>query len=70
MPALSFAATVDSAESDLARHSSEALSLWFGEDTVRDAGGPSGPSPKIPVWTWLILVAVLAFFFEGVLLRK
>ncbi len=70
VPALSFAATVDSAESDLTRHSAEALTSWFGEDTVRDAGGPTGPSPKIPVWTWLILVAVLAFFFEGLLLRK
>ncbi len=70
VPSLSFAATVDSAESDLTRHTSEALTAWFGEDTVRDAGGPSGPSPKVPVWTWLIMAAVLAFFFEGVLLRK
>lgn len=70
LPSLSFAATLDSAESDLTRHTPEALSLWFGEDTVRDGGGPSGPSPKVPLWTWLILLAVLAFFFEGVLLRK
>ncbi len=69
-PALSFAATLDSAESDLTRHNSDALTQWFGEDSVRDASGPSGPSPKVPVWTWLILTAVLAFFFEGVLLRK
>jgi len=70
IPSLSFAATVDSAESDLSRHTPDALAAWFGEDTVRDAGGPSGPSPKVPVWTWLIVIAVLAFFFEGVLLRK
>lgn len=70
VPALSFAATLDTAESDLTRHSPEALAQWFGEDTVRDAGGPSAPGPKVPIWTWLILAAVLAFFFEGVLLRK
>ena len=70
VPALSFAATLDTAESDLARHPPEALAQWFGEDTVRDAGGPSGPAPKVPLWTWLILATVLAFFFEGVLLRK
>lgn len=70
LPSLSFAATVDAAESDLARHPGDALARWFGEDTVRDAGGPSGPAPKVPVWTWLIALAALAFFFEGVLLRK
>lgn len=70
LPSLSFAATVDAAESDLARHPGDALARWFGEDTVRDVGGPSGPAPKVPVWTWLIALAALAFFFEGVLLRK
>jgi hypothetical protein len=70
VPALSFAASLDSAESDLTRHSSETVAQWFGEDTVRDAGGPSGPAPKVPLWTWLIIAATLAFFFEGVLLRK
>ncbi len=70
LPSMSFAASLDPAESDLARHSPAALTSWFGEDAVRDAGGPSGPTPKVPVWTWLILVAVLAFSLEGVLLRK
>jgi hypothetical protein len=66
--ALSFAATLDPAASDLSRHEPEALTAWFGEDAVKT----SGPSSErhTPVWTWLLVVAVLAFFFEGVLLRK
>jgi hypothetical protein len=36
---------------------------------VRLAGG-SGPENATPLWTWLLSVAVLAFFFEGVLLRR
>jgi hypothetical protein len=67
---LSFAATLDASESDLSRHPADALTQWFGEDTVRDAGGGSGAQPKVPLWTWLIALAVVAFFFEGVLLRK
>jgi hypothetical protein len=26
--------------------------------------------PKVPLWTWLIVAACAAFFFEGTLLRK
>lgn len=70
LASLSFAASLDAAESDLTRHTADALTQWFGEDTVRDTGGPSGPSPKVPMWTWLIVLTAVAFFFEGVLLRK
>jgi hypothetical protein len=69
LDSLAFAATLDAAASDLSRHSVEALAGWFGEDAVKTAGG-GGERAKTPVWTWLIVLAVVAFFFEGVLLRK
>lgn len=66
---LAFAAALDPAESDLARIDPAALEAWFGEATVtRGEGGDDAPA--VPLWTWLIAAAALAFFFEGVLLRK
>lgn len=67
--ALSFVATLDPAASDLARHEPEALTGWFGEDVVKTVG-ESGGDRRTPLWTWLLLTAVVAFFFEGLLLRK
>jgi hypothetical protein len=26
--------------------------------------------PEVPVWTWLIVAAAIAFFLEGTLLRR
>lgn len=69
LASLAFAATLDPAASDLSRHGADALAGWFGEDVVKTAGG-GGEREKTPVWTWLIAVAVVAFFFEGVLLRR
>ena len=66
---LSFVATLDPAASDLSHHEPEALTGWFGEDVVK-AGGESGSDRRTPAWTWLLLTAVVAFFFEGLLLRK
>lgn len=65
----SFAVTLDPAASDLTRHSVEAVTAWFGEDVVRLAEGQQ-TDRRTPVWTWLLLVAALAFVGEGVLLRK
>lgn len=69
LPSLAFAATLDPAASDLSRHPVDALSNWFGEDVVKTAGG-GGERARTPLWTWLLGLAVLAFFFEGVLLRR
>jgi hypothetical protein len=68
LPALAFAATLDPAASDLARHEPEAVATWFGEDVVRAAGG-SAADRRTPLWTWLLVTAALAFFLEGVVLR-
>lgn len=67
--ALAFAATLDPAGSDLSRHELEALTGWFGEDVVKAAGESAG-GHRTPLWTWLLLAAIVAFFFEGLLLRK
>lgn len=66
---LSFAVAIDAGASNLSRHSLEALSEWLGEESVRTAG-TGGPESSTPLWTWLIMLAVIAFFFEGLLLRK
>jgi hypothetical protein len=66
---LGFAVAIDPGASNLARHSLEALSEWLGEESVRTAGS-GGPESSTPLWTWLITLAVIAFFFEGLLLRK
>lgn len=66
---LGFAASIDPAASNVSRHSLESLTEWLGEDSVRTVG-EAGADRSTPVWTWLIFAAVLAFFFEGVLLRK
>jgi hypothetical protein len=69
VPALSFAATLDPTESDLNRVPQDTLTAYFGEDTVKASTGDAD-KPAVPLWTWLILAACLAFFFEGTLLRK
>ncbi len=69
MPALAFAATLDPAESDLTRLPQDALAAYFGEETVK-ASSADAERPPVPLWTWLIVAAAMAFFFEGTLLRK
>ncbi len=59
---------LDPAESDLSRHKPEALTHYFGEETLKTASG--GTDQRTPFWTWLIVLAAVAFFFEGVLLKS
>lgn len=67
--ALAFAVSLDPAASDLARHEPEALNAWFGEDVVKTVG-VSGAPRSTPLWTWLLVLVVVAFLLEGVLLRR
>lgn len=69
IPPLSFAAQLDPTESNLARVDLDALSAHFGEETVQASAG-AAERPAVPLWTWLFVVAAVAFFLEGVLLRK
>jgi hypothetical protein len=69
VPSLAFTVQLDPAESDLTRLKPQELSDYFGEEAVRQGAG-TGAERSTPLWTWLILIAAVAFFFEGVLLRK
>lgn len=66
---LAFAAALDPAASDLTHHEPDALTAWFGEDLVKTAGLVGGER-RTPLWTWLLMAAVIAFFLEGLLLRR
>jgi hypothetical protein len=69
IPELSFAAGLEPSESDLTRLTPEELSAYFGEETMRASVADAQPQ-HVPFWTWLIVGAAVAFFLEGVLLRK
>lgn len=69
LDSLAFAASLDPIASDTTRVRSEELAAWFGDDVVKTAGG-GGTERRTTLWTWLLLTAVMAFFFEGALLRK
>jgi len=69
IPELSFAAVLDPSESDLGRIRPDELTAYFGQGVMKDSG-PDGKQRHLPFWSWLIVAAALAFFFEGVLLRK
>ena len=63
-----FTAALDPADSDLTRLDEAQLQAYFGEEAVR---GPAGTAERrVPLWTWLVVGAALAFFLEGLLLRK
>jgi hypothetical protein len=66
---LSFAVRLDASESDLTRIPKAQLSSYFGEAAVK-AATASTEQPKMPLWTWLIALGAVAFFCEGLLLRK
>jgi hypothetical protein len=71
IPSHTFAALLDPSESDLTRISPDELSAYFGqEDVVKGSAGDAQKEHRVPFWSWLIVAAAMAFFFEGVLLRN
>jgi hypothetical protein len=68
LPASQFAVTLDPADSDLTRLDEAQLQAYFGEEAVRGPGGTA--DRRVPIWTWLVVTAAMAFFAEGMLLRK
>lgn len=68
VPSLSFAVSVDAAESDLQRLKPDELKAFFGDEAVKGTGSSS--ESRAPIWTWLIVAAVIAFFAEGLLLPR
>ena len=68
-PALSFAVWPDPRESDTRRLQPSELTAWFGGEAlarVASDGKPAG-SRQVPLWSWLLLLAVGAFLAEGLL---
>jgi hypothetical protein len=73
LPELSFVAVVDPAESDTSRYGEQELAEHFGAGGHASvAGGAEVVLPHMgtPLWTWLLVAAVLAFIGEGVLVRR
>lgn len=68
LPALQFAVALDPSASDLTRLRMNELSAYFGEASVQSMAATF--APPVPLWTWLLLAAVVAFFLEGTLLRS
>ena len=68
VPGSQFAVTLDPADSDLTRLDEGQLQAYFGEEAVRGPGGTA--DRRVPIWTWLVVTAAMAFFAEGLLLRK
>jgi hypothetical protein len=69
-PALAFAVWPDPRESDTRRLEPSELTAWFGGEAharVAAAGG-APESRQLPLWSWLLLLAVAAFLAEGLLL--
>ena len=68
-PTLAFAVWPDPRESDMRRLEPSELTAWFGgESHARVAGDrPAREGRDIPLWSWLLVVAVAAFLAEGLL---
>jgi hypothetical protein len=69
-PALAFAVWPDPRESDTRRLEPSELTAWFGgEAHARVAADGRAPENRqLPLWSWLLLLAVAAFLAEGLLL--
>jgi hypothetical protein len=69
-PALAFAAWPDPRESDTRRLEPAELTAWFGGEALARVAseGAGGGSREVPLWSWLLLVAVAAFLAESLLL--
>jgi hypothetical protein len=71
-PKLSFAVLPDPRESDTARLDPAELTAYFGGAThakIAGDGRGAGEGRTIPLWSLLLIVAIGAFFAEGLLLR-
>ena len=69
-PALAFAVWPDPRESDTRRLEASELTAWFGgEAHARVAADGRAPEERqLPLWSWLLVLAIAAFLAEGLLL--
>jgi hypothetical protein len=68
-PALAFAAWPDPRESDTRRLEPAELTAWFGGEALARVAsdGRQAADRQVPLWSWLLLLAVAAFLAEGLL---
>ncbi|GEJ57600.1 BatA domain-containing protein [Anaeromyxobacter diazotrophicus] len=67
-PRLAFAALPDPRESDTARLDPQELTAWFGgEGHARVASDAAQGPRRIPLWSILLALGIVAFFAEGLL---
>jgi hypothetical protein len=69
-PALAFAVWPDPRESDTRRLEPSELTAWFGGEALArvSADGRAPEDRQLPLWSWLLLLAIAAFLAEGLLL--
>jgi hypothetical protein len=68
-PRLAFAVWPDPRESDTRRLEASELTAWFGGASHAKVAGErsAGEGRQVPLWSWLLLVALAAFLAEGAL---
>jgi hypothetical protein len=66
-PALAFTAVPDARESDTRRVDAAELTAWFGGAEHARVAEDARAERPIPLWSVLLVVALAAFFLEGVL---
>ncbi len=69
-PDLSFAVGYDPIESDTTPIDRKLLASRFGASAVREVAASGAPGRRAPLWTELLALVAVAFFFEGVLLKR
>jgi hypothetical protein len=69
-PGLAFAVRADPRESDTRRLEPAELTAWFGGEALARVAQDGKPAVRheVPLWSWLLLLAVAAFLAEGLLL--
>jgi hypothetical protein len=66
-PTLAFAVVPDPREADTRRVDPAELTAWFGGESHAQVAAEARPEREVPLWSILLVLAVAAFFVEGLL---
>jgi len=66
-PTLAFAVVPDPREADTRRVDPAELTAWFGGESHAQVAAEARPEREVPLWSILLVLAVAAFFLEGLL---
>ncbi len=72
-PRGSFVVVIDANEGDTLKRSAADLDAQFGTEghsAVATSADAARPNQGTPLWTWLLVAALIAFFVEGLLVRR